>query len=83
MVYLSDCHRSEALRPGKDCDLDQILLPALHQCNSPTAPVPQMIMSSATDHPAVMMAWSTVIDNLAVSTTHAWRSASYHSNEEQ
>ena len=83
MVYLSDCHRLEALRPGKDSDLDQTLLPALQQCSSPIAPVPQMIMSSAMEHPAVMLAWSTFINKLMVSTTHAWRSGSNHSNEER
>ena len=57
MVYLSDCHRLEALRPGKDSDLDQTLLPASQQCSSPIAPVPQMISGSVTDHPAVI--WNT------------------------
>ena len=83
MVYLSDRHRSEALRPGKDSDLDHNLLPALQQGSSPIAPVPQMLMSSAMDHRAVMLAWSTFIDKLMVSTTHAWRSGSNCSSEEQ
>ena len=67
MVYLSDCHRLEALRPGKDSDLDQTLLPASQQCSSPIAPVPQMIMSSDMEHPAGLL-----------SSTNSWSQRLMH-----